>query len=167
MVVDWKMSPVHPSSSIYRVLEEIKEIPAESWWNSYLPMSLSFPLGGSLSIVIAIEESKREWMFRCFMLVDWIRRKKIVFFYVREVNRVESLLICEMLHFWHLCINLWPTKNSAFPPYLLFREIVKDSAVNDVQNILQVNDSIRVCMECWKFGIKFSLIHDMDKIRRF
>lgn len=90
MVVDWKMSPVHPSSSIYRVLEEIKEIPAESWWNSYLPMSLSFPLGGSLSIVIAIEESKREWMFRCFMLVDWIRRKKIVFFYVREVNLTKS-----------------------------------------------------------------------------
>lgn len=90
MVVDWKMSPVHPSSSIYRVLEEIKEIPAESWWNSYLPMPLSFPLGGSLSIVIAIEESKREWMFRCFMLVDWIRRKKIVFFYVREVNLTES-----------------------------------------------------------------------------
>lgn len=24
-----------------------------------------------------------------------------------------------------------------------------------------------MCMECWKFGIKFSLIHDMDKIRRF
>lgn len=90
MVVDWKMSPVHPSSSIYRVLEEIKEIPAESWWNSYLPMPLSFPLGGSLSIMIAIEESKREWMFRCFMLVDWIRRKKIVFFYVREVNLTES-----------------------------------------------------------------------------
>lgn len=53
-------------------------------------MPLSFPLGGSLSIVIAIEESKREWMFRCFMLVDWIRRKKIVFFYVREVNLTES-----------------------------------------------------------------------------
>lgn len=120
MAVDWKMSPVHPSSSMHRVLEEIKEIPAESWWNSCLP--LSFPLDGphaSLSIEIAIEEGER--MDVLLFHARWLDSKEdylwidyaLFFFYVREVNLTESKVSWfeNDIFLTLMFINLWPIKN--------------------------------------------------------
>lgn len=164
-----------------RVLEEIKEIPADSWWNSCLPMPLLSARWPSC-VFFHRDCDRRRRENGCFAvscsLIGFVERRlsvnrlRIFFFifYAREVNLIEihesKVLIVTFLHL----INLWP--NSAFSssvPFNIFREIVRNNLwpVSDRKYSASevIERFLHECVKCWKFGIKFNLVYgDMDKI---